>query len=210
MTSNASSNPAGASAAGGNAPLRLREDLIHPDPLLDCLVEIARLHGLNASRASLSASLPLVDGRLTLDLVERAGARAGLSTKVQRMAIDDIDPYALPAILILKGNRACVLLGWDAPEGGAAPDAKLLLPETAQGSVTLPRAELEKRYTGVVRHARPHFRFDSRTEPPAAPAPAAGAPGQPETFRSRHWFWGAMLAQRFVYRDVMWAALLIN
>ena len=37
---------------------RLREDLIHPDPLLDCLVEVARLHGLAASRASLSASLP--------------------------------------------------------------------------------------------------------------------------------------------------------
>jgi len=110
MTSNALPTAAGASAAGGNAPLRLREDLIHPDPLLDCLVEVARLHGQNASRASLSASLPLVDGRLTLDLVERAGARAGLSTKVQRMALGDIDPYALPAILILKDNHACVLL----------------------------------------------------------------------------------------------------
>ncbi len=26
-------------------PTRLREDLIHPDPLLDCLVEVCRLHG---------------------------------------------------------------------------------------------------------------------------------------------------------------------
>jgi ADP-ribose pyrophosphatase YjhB (NUDIX family) len=26
-------------------PARLREDLIHPDPLLDCLVEVCRLHG---------------------------------------------------------------------------------------------------------------------------------------------------------------------
>jgi hypothetical protein len=43
---------------------RLREDLIHPDPLLDCLVEVCRLHGQAASRASLSAGLPLVkDGR---------------------------------------------------------------------------------------------------------------------------------------------------
>ena len=27
-----------------SGPTRLREDLIHPDPLLDCLVEVCRLH----------------------------------------------------------------------------------------------------------------------------------------------------------------------
>ena len=37
----------------------LREDLLKPDPLLDCLVEICRLHGRSATRASLSAGLPL-------------------------------------------------------------------------------------------------------------------------------------------------------
>ena len=31
---------------------RLREDLVHPDPLLDCLVEVCRLHGQSASRAT--------------------------------------------------------------------------------------------------------------------------------------------------------------
>jgi ATP-binding cassette subfamily C protein LapB len=28
--------------------------------------------------------------------------------------------------------------------------------------------------------------------------------------RRGHWFWTAVLAQRFVYRDVMLAALLVN
>ena len=28
---------------------RVRDDLISPDPLLDCLIEVARLHGGNAS-----------------------------------------------------------------------------------------------------------------------------------------------------------------
>ncbi|HEX7686988.1 MAG TPA: hypothetical protein VF453_04725, partial [Burkholderiaceae bacterium] len=50
----------------------VRQDLVHPDPLLDCLVEVCRLHGQHATRASLSAGLPLVDGRLTLALAERA------------------------------------------------------------------------------------------------------------------------------------------
>ena len=190
-----------------SAPTRLREDLIHPDPLLDCLVEVARLHGLAASRASLSASLPLVDGRLTLDLAERAAARAGLSARLQRLGLGEIDSAALPAILILKDNRACVLLGWStAADGTADADARVLLPETAQGSVTLSRTELAERFSGVVLFARPHFRFDARTE---STAPAhGGATARP--LHSRHWFWGALLAQRFVYRDVLWAALLIN
>ncbi len=38
-----------------SAALRLREDLIHPDPLLDCLIEMCRLHGQAASRASSEA-----------------------------------------------------------------------------------------------------------------------------------------------------------
>lgn len=75
---------------------RLREDLIQPDPLLDCLVEICRLHGQGASRASLSAGLPLVQGRMTLELAERAAARMGMATRLQRIAPDQIDPAACP------------------------------------------------------------------------------------------------------------------
>ena len=174
-------------------PLRLREDLIHPDPLLDCLVEVCRLHGQAASRATLAAGMPLVEGRMTLDLAERAVARAGMATNLQRIALAEIDTAALPAILVLKDNRACVLLGW------LGDRARVLLPETGQGSVVLDRNDLGQRFIGVVLFVRPHFRFDKRTEGMAAAAP-----------RSRHWFWSAMLQQRFVYRDILWAALLIN
>ncbi|HEX6722941.1 MAG TPA: cysteine peptidase family C39 domain-containing protein, partial [Burkholderiaceae bacterium] len=174
------------------ASARLREDLIHPDPLLDCVVEVCRLHGVGASRASLSAGLPLVSGRLTLELAERAAARAGMSARLQRLALTDIDAAALPVILILHDNRACVLQGFNA-DGSA----QVLLPETAQGSITLRRDELVQRYSGVVLFVRPHFRFDQR------------APVQRATRRG-HWFWSALVAQRFVYRDVMLAALLVN
>ena len=180
------------------APARLREDLIHPDPLLDCLVEVCRLFGQAASRASLSAGMPLVNGRMTLELAERAVARAGMSAKLQRVTLDEIDPAALPVTLVLKDNRACVLMGWNADRS----EARVLLPETAQGTVVLARDDLQQRFIGVALFVRPHFRFDSRTEGRAA------APATPP--RSRHWFWGAMLQQRFVYRDVLWAALLIN
>jgi len=178
---------------------RLREDLIHPDPLLDCLIEVCRLHGKTASRASLSAGLPLDTengGRLTLDLAERAAARVGMSVKLQRTALERIDNAVLPTILVLKDNKACVLLGWD-KDGSVALQARVLLPETGQGSVTLAHDDLAQRYAGVAIFVRPHFRFDART--PEVRKPAA-----------RHWFWSAILTQRFVYRDVLWAALLIN
>ena len=91
---------------------RVRDDLISPDPLLDCLIEVARLHGQAATRASLSAGLPLQPQEpLPLALAERAAARAGLTTRVQRLPLADIDALTLPAILILQDNKACVLLG---------------------------------------------------------------------------------------------------
>ncbi len=186
-------------ASNSGTVQRLREDLIHPDPLLDCLIEVCRLHGQAASRASLSAGLPLDTqngGKLTLDLAERAAARAGMSAKLQRVTLDRVDSALLPAILVLKDNHACVLLGWDAT-GDGLPQARLLMPETGQGSVSLPRDELLARYAGVTLFVRPHFRFDART--PEVRKPAA-----------RHWFWSAILTQRFVYRDVLWAALLVN
>ncbi|RIX41249.1 MAG: type I secretion system permease/ATPase [Rhodocyclales bacterium GT-UBC] len=171
----------------------VREDLLHHDPLLDCLVELTRIHARPSTRAALVAGLPLEDGSLTPSLFARAASRAGLSAKVIRRSLEKIDPALLPAVLLLHGEEACVLLGWDE----TSETARLLFPETGQGSVLLSRAELQQRYAGIAIFARPHFRFDKRT-------PQVG------DVRLRHWFWGALADQWTVYRDVLAAALLIN
>lgn len=171
----------------------LREDVIHHDPLLDCLVELTRIHGRPSTRAALVAGLPLEKGSLTPSLFARAASRAGLSAKLVRRDLRRIDEVLLPAVLLLKGEEACILLGWD--ERGE--NARLLFPETGQGSVQLSRDELLARYAGVAIFARPHFRFDRRT-------PQVGQ------VKLRHWFWGALAEQMPVYRDVLAAALLIN
>jgi ATP-binding cassette subfamily C protein LapB len=171
----------------------LREDVIHHDPLLDCLVELTRIHGRPSTRAALVAGLPLENGVLTPSLFARAASRSGLSAKLVRRALERIDEVLLPAVLLLKNEEACVLLGWD--ESGE--NARLLFPETGQGSVQLSRVELQARYAGVAIFARPHFRFDRRT-------PQVGQ------VKLRHWFWGALAEQLPVYRDVLAAALLIN
>ncbi|MBU0750528.1 MAG: type I secretion system permease/ATPase [Gammaproteobacteria bacterium] len=171
----------------------LREDALHHDPLLDCLVELSRIHGRPSTRAALSAGLPLPPQGLTPSLFARAAARAGLYSKILRRPLDRIDTALLPAVLLLDNDEACLLMGWE--EGGQV--ARLLFPETGQGAVVLSREDLLGRYRGIAIFARPHFRFDQRT-------PQLG------DVKQRHWFWGAFFEQFPVYRDVLSAALLIN
>lgn len=163
------------------------------DPLLDCLVELTRYHGHPSTRAALSAGLPIGAKGLTPSLFPRAASRAGFASKIVRRTLEQLDKALLPALLILEGDNACVLLEWDADR----QSAKVLLPEGGQGAVSLSREELERRYTGVVIFTRPHFRFDLRT---------------PELSKvaQRHWFWSAFLEQLPLYRDVLVSALMIN
>ena len=193
MAENGSDKQSPAFAGAGDFTADLREDLLHHDPLLDCLIELTRLHGRPSTRAALSAGLPLAGGCLTPSLFARAAARGGLSSRIVRRKLDAIDAALLPVILLLKGDEACVLLGWNA----TGDEARLLFPETGQGEVTLTRSELAERYVGIALFARPRFTFDART-------PEVGKVVQ------RHWFWGALLEQAPLYRDVLGAALLIN
>ncbi|NER61717.1 hypothetical protein G3435_20700, partial [Pseudomonas sp. MAFF212428] len=52
------------------------------DPLLDGLLILCKLHGAAVSRTSLCAGLPLAEQRLTLELLPRAAARAGLQARI--------------------------------------------------------------------------------------------------------------------------------
>ncbi len=171
----------------------IREDLLHHDPLLDCLVELTRIHGRPSTHAALTAGLPLPANGLTPSLFVRAAQRAGFASKLVRRTLNDIDRNLLPVILLLESNEACILLGWENDDASA----RLLFPDTGQGAVAMGREELAARYTGITIFARPHFRFDGRT---------------PEVVevKERHWFWGAVFEQVPVYKDILGAAALIN
>ena len=76
----------------------LREDLLHHDPLLDCLVELTRIHARPSTRAALVAGLPLEKGSLTPSLFARAASRAGLAAKLVRRPLERIDDARLKAV----------------------------------------------------------------------------------------------------------------
>jgi ATP-binding cassette subfamily C protein LapB len=175
----------------GRMATGLSDENLQIDPLLDCLVELSRIHGRPETRAGLSSGLPLTTAGMTPSLFVRAASRVGLAAKVVRRPLDKIEATLLPAVLLLDGDTACVLLAWE--EDGSA---QVLYPETGQGTVSVPSEELAARYAGIAIFVHPKFRFDRR-------APEVGrAP--------RHWFWGAFQDQLPLYRDVLAAALLIN
>ena len=162
------------------------------DPLLDCLVEITRLYARPTPRAALIAGLPLGQDGLTPSLFFRAASRAGLASRIAKMDLDEIQAGLLPAVLLLQGNKACVLVRHDLD----SHQCTVLFPETGQGEVVMETQALKALYTERVIFVRPRFRLDQRT-------PASSGAG-------RHWFWSAFVDQLPLYKDVLMAAFMVN
>jgi ATP-binding cassette subfamily C protein LapB len=160
--------------------------------LLGCLTALTALYERHFSADSLTAGLPLQNGRLTPDLFIRAAARAGVSGRVVRRQLADIPRLVLPAVLLLDGLRACVLTKWI-----GADSAEIILPETGTGAEVVSVAQLEEDYSGYAIFVRPEYQFDGRTE-------TVGEPGY------RSWFWGALSSFWPTYSQVIIASILVN
>lgn len=174
------------------AAWHIGEHQSHSDPLLDCLLAVARIHGISTSREALSSGLPLAENLLTPSLLPRAAARAGLTAKVVRRKLEGLRTSLLPAILLLNDHQACVLLEWT--DDGRA---RICYPESGESSELVDAEILGEMYRGLVFFLRPKFRFDART---------------PEThkLRGRHWFWSVVGQNWRLYRDTLLAAALVN
>ncbi len=163
------------------------------DELLECLVFLAKFHGIPNSRDALVAGLPLPDGRLTPLLFSRAAERAGFSARAQVQPLAGISPLLLPCVLLLKEGGACVLLAMDVQQ----QEVTVMLPQSGAGEQSLPLAELDAQYSGRTLFVKKQFRYDERS------------PKVLET-RHGHWFWGTLLESMPIYRDVLLASILIN
>lgn len=176
-------------AAGGAA--ELAPHVLHDDPLLSCLVEVTRLHGVPHSAQQLVAGLPLVQNRLTPVLLSRAAKRADFSSKILRRSLGSLPDSVLPAILLLEHNRACVLIEQD------GDTALVHYPEMLEPT-RVPLKELHDAYTGLAVFLKPSYRAEARAKEGIA------------ALQGKHWFWATIFENWRLYRDAIGAALLIN
>ncbi|WP_050977041.1 type I secretion system permease/ATPase [Cellvibrio sp. BR] len=165
-------------------------------PLVDCLLLVARAHHISCTRESLLAGLPLDKSGLTPSLFARAAKRAGLTSKLVARSLPELNSALFPAILLLNNNQACLLL--ELSETGA----RVIYPELGEAVVELGFDDLAGNYTGRAIYVRPQERFDARA--------ADISKTSTRKHKGAHWFWSVIGEYKYLYRDVLLTALLIN
>ena len=163
------------------------------DPLLECLVTLGKIHHKPLSKDALISGLPLVNNRLTPKLFLRSASNAGFSARIVNRSFKAIPSITLPAVLILKENRAMILVSKN--QDG---ECRVILPETGSGESTLQTTDIEKDYAGVTIFVKPEFDFDTHAD------------SSTEAIDAKNWFWGTLWKYRKIYANVLLAAVFIN
>ncbi|AUG99912.1 type I secretion system permease/ATPase [Prodigiosinella confusarubida] len=163
----------------------------HDDPLLDSLLILCSLQGKSASRSTLTAGLPLVEQRMSIKLLPRAAARAGLQARILKRSLSSIPAMSLPAMLLLREGRAAILLSWN--EDGSA---QIMPSETEGGEISIDHNTLQQNYLGLVMFAHPRHRFELQQHSLIP--------------RTNAWFKDTLKLSRFLYLDAVIASFLIN
>ncbi|WGD56696.1 type I secretion system permease/ATPase [Bradyrhizobium sp. CB1650] len=176
------------------APKQAASHLERDDPLASSLMYLAAYHGRAVSREALLGGLPILDGRLSVPLYERAARRAGLETEAVKRDIADIPALVLPAVLIMKNGTTLILLDFD--KSGSS--VKVLDPSLTPHSPELHAIQaISAGYTGYAFFVRAAVESNAR-------AVAAG-----DLPRS-HWFWSTATMHWRSYGHIALAALLVN
>lgn len=174
------------------------------DPLLQALAWLTRHHGRPRSPESLRAGAP-VEGALAPDGAIRIMREAGYNAGLLRKSIDDINDLLLPAVLLLGGGDACVLVRRLDDVGAVSPGTcryEVVFPGPEAAAVPATTAELKPEYSGFMLAVSPIQQSQAHTRNPVDEQILRPA--------EQHWLWGTL--KRFVpyYRSAMLAALLSN
>jgi ATP-binding cassette subfamily C protein LapB len=155
---------------------------------------LAAYHGRAVSREALLGGLPILDGRLSVALYDRAARRAGLETEAIKRDVLDIPALVLPAVLIMKNGTPLILLEVDR----ANQSAKVLDPLTKPSTPRVLGSHIiSADYSGYAFLIRAAAEADAR-------AVAAG------DLPRNHWFWSVVKVHWRSYGHIALAALLTN
>lgn len=172
------------------------------DPLLQCLVLFTQLYHKPFSAEALMAGLPVspFGGALRLftlkaskGLFARAASRAGLKSTLVHREIKDISALQLPMVLLLENNHACILDSFSSDR----KRCKIILPAQEAIEEMVPIELLESEYVGygfLIKRPFVYNEEDSLTL----------------NIKHKHWFWDTLKLSKNLYRDVIYATVLIN
>jgi len=162
------------------------------DLLAESILYVARHHGRALSATSLLSGLALdEEGRLTPRLAETAARKAGFATRIVKGPLRRIAAFALPAVLFLQGDAACVLL--DTRDG----EYRVTHPAVEAGEQVMTEEELARLYAGFVMYLVPEKKTDMETDL------ADIRPG-------RGWLRDALFRNWWPYAQVLVAAFILN
>ena len=160
------------------------------EPLEACLIHVAAHLDRPITMAALHAAQSDASGQFgvrdTIEVAHRAGLQAGFGA--QKLA--NLDDSVVPAILFLENDEAVVL-------HGRTKDGRLLIfdPRLGEGIGEVEVTAVKTRYTGYALLFRRHHNED---------------PTNKTKTTTGHWFWSAMLANRWSYAQVVLAAAVAN
>lgn len=164
------------------------------DYLLHNLVFLTQHFGHARSAESLRADLPYDEKGLSPALFEQAANRIGLNTKQQdKKDFEAIDQAALPVVLLLQDHKSYVLLSIKGAK------AHVFNPETGKVE-DVPIKDIATKYTGKAIFVHPASDFHGQENESLFDLK------DPE----KHWFLKEFYKARFIYLQVIIAAIFIN
>ena len=165
------------------------------DDLLGCLLFLSKYHKRETSAESLTFGLPIHKSSMNISMFHQAASTIGLITKtVKRNKISNITKLALPTVLILNKNRACVLLDYNLASG----QANVIIPGLISGETHMSIEKLESEYVGEAIIIKPEYNFNNRIEKEVI------------VENPKEWFWGTLLRNKGIYKQVVIVSLFIN
>lgn len=163
------------------------------DAYLMSLEFLAKYYQKTVSKDSLAYGIVSQGSFMDLKGFLKASSRIGLISKTAKRKLKNISKLALPALLILKNNRACVLLDIDI-EGSKA---KAIIPGL-EGETVLSLEKLESEYTGDLVLIKNDYQFKNKVHKDI------------HIEKPDQWFWGTMKKNKAIFTRVAIAAILIN
>ncbi len=177
-------------------------DNLKIDSLLECLVIFTKRYHKPFSADALTAGLPIEPGKespelFSIDnakgLFSRAAKKAGLKSSLIQRPLKQISPLQLPMILLLSNQGACILESFNKDK----TKAKIIMPAEDPMEEWVDFDVLEDEYIGYAFMVKKAFEYTDEN-------------ARTLNINQKHWFWSTIKLSAPIYKDVLYASLLIN